>query len=84
MTESPKTITSHFYLNDKDYDGEIYIVVNAKDPELRRKLMNGVSFDTYSHTLEYEGRSEVPNTLTISRQIFVKKKKNDLKKENIF
>jgi hypothetical protein len=76
---SPQDIKSHFHLKTDEYIGEVYVIVTSRNPELRRAIMNGISFDTYDNTLIYEARPENPNTLTISRQIYIKEK-NDLKK----
>lgn len=76
---SPQDIKSYFHLNTDEYVGEVYIIVSARNPELRRAIMNGISLDTYEQSLTYEARPENLNTLTISRQIYIKQN-FDLKK----
>lgn len=82
MTTPQHQIKSHFHLPSDEYDGEIYIQVRAKNPEVRRRLLDGICFENYDNSFHYTAKPETPNTQTIARNVFVKvfpDFKNDLK-----
>jgi hypothetical protein len=80
---TPEQIKSHFHLNRDNYDGEVFIQIQAKNPEVRRRLMNGIYLEDYDKSFHYDATPEEPNTQTLARRIFVKvfqKNEIDLKK----
>jgi hypothetical protein len=68
---TPKDVKSHFHLNPHDYDGEVFIQVMAKNPEVRRRLMDGICMENYGGSFQYVASPEYPNTVTLGRRIFV-------------
>jgi len=69
---SPRDIHSQFYINRDDYDGEVLIQVMAKNPEVRRRLMDGIFLDNYDQSFHYDATPEEPNTISYARRLFVK------------
>jgi hypothetical protein len=69
---SPRDIQSQFYVNRDEYDGEVLIQVMAKNPEVRRRLMDGIFFDDYDKSFHYAATPEEPNTISYARRLFVK------------
>lgn len=73
---TPQEIKSHFHLKKEDYDGEIIIYVKAKNPDIRRRLMNGICLENYNQSYHYDATAEESNTQSLTRRIFVKVFKN--------
>jgi hypothetical protein len=59
-------------VNKEDYDGEVLIQVTAKNPEVRRRLMDGIYLDNYGESFHYDATPEDPNTVTLARKLYVK------------
>ena len=69
---TPREMKSHFHLNPNEYDGIVVIQVQSKNPEVRRRIMDGIYFDNYGGSFQYEATAEEPNTVTLGRRLFVK------------
>lgn len=71
-----KEIPNKFCVNREDYDCIIQIHMTSHNKELLQYLMNTIDFNIHPDVCQYEfhATAPIPNTTTLDRNIFVKKK----------
>lgn len=70
-----KEIKSHFYLMKKEYDCQITILMEGKDKDLMRYIMEQICFEVPSSEYEFAAYTPDENTRSLERIVFVRKKK---------
>ena len=73
---SGKDIPNKFYISQEGIECTIDILMQSKDQNLMRFLMESIDFNIHPDNCPYtfEASSPVPNTICLQRKIYVKKK----------
>ena len=67
-----RDIISHFHIEYEDYDAIMSITFSGKNQDMLDTLMKSISFDT--NEFEFIGSLPQPNTNSLKRVVYIKKK----------